>query len=111
MKPGDRRNRWKQATGIGFVLFALLAALALILIEGYGRWLVASFFALLALLEVRDYQRGWLIRYDLPPWGQRDIKRNDLIGEVAREAWEATQREARDPNRQRYAFRRRSPKP
>ena len=103
-KGRSRKQRWQRSGSVGFVIFVALSAAAFGGIDGAGGIVIGIFFAVMALLEARDRQRGWRISYDLPAHGLRQIERGGLGGEVARQAWEATQKEAMKPNRKRYAF-------
>jgi len=91
MKPGDRRSRWDQMCILDMVLFGGIGVVALLGIEGVAGLSVAGGCALMVALAVRDYRRGWCIRYDLPTHGRRAIERGDP---VAIAAWEATKRKA-----------------
>ena len=100
-RPGDRARIWKQSAAGNEVICAFGACFFAILVEGPAKWIFVGIFALGFILAIRDYRRGWKIRYDLPSWGAKAIARGSP---VAKEAWEATQRAAKDPNRKRYAF-------
>jgi len=73
-----------------------------------GGWIVITFGIIgvvCALCDFKDAKRGWKMRYDLPPRYYRDIKSaNPMIREMAKKAAEETLREAKSPNRKKYAF-------
>ncbi len=104
-RPGNARQRWETATSFEAALFGAGALFVTGFVGGPGKWPLVGFLVLMAILAVRDSKRGWKIRYDLPPPGKRAIERGSKI---AAQAWEDTQREARNPNRKRYAFQKKS---
>ncbi len=53
---------------------------------------------------MRSAQRGWKLNYSIPERALRDAKRKGIIGEATRDAIKATEEEAKNPNRKRYAF-------
>ena len=67
-------------------------------------WILAIVCAGLGLLAFRDAKRGWRIRYDIPERAYRAVARGGIGGEVAQASIDATLKEAKDPNRKRYAF-------
>lgn len=73
-----------------------------------GGWIVIMFGIIgivAALSEFGSMQRGWKLRYDLPPKYYRDIKSsNPITREIARKAAESTLKEAKNPDRKKYAF-------
>lgn len=102
-RPGDRRQRWKQSCGAsgGIMIFI---ALMLFLAGGAG-YVLGSIAVVFAFRDFLDMQRGWKIRYDLPPKYYRDIKScNPITREIAQKAGEATWKAAKNPNRKKYAF-------
>lgn len=116
-RPGDRKRRWQSTCqiegGIGLFLGSFFAFAALSN-EGKteGTVILLCFAALIIYLSVGSFvsaKRGWKIRYDLPPKYYRDIKSsNPITREVAREAAKRTLKEARNPNRKKYAFEKKS---
>ena len=71
---------------------------------GGGAVVVALGLAIMGSLAFRDAQRGWRIRYDIPTRAYQAVARGGIGGEVAQAAIDATLKEAKDPNRKRYAF-------
>ncbi len=101
MRPGDRRERWKSSCNTSCVIFLLFAAGFIFLVEGNVGLIVAAVFGVMALLEFRDSQRGWRIRYDIPRRAQERADRGDIMAQTA---IKRTLREAKDPDHKRYAF-------
>ncbi|MEE9366756.1 MAG: hypothetical protein V3W44_08725 [Dehalococcoidales bacterium] len=101
MRPGDRRQRWETASSIEAMMFIFFSIIVFSGVDGTAGYVIGGVLAVMALLAIRDRQRGWKMRYDLPPWGRDAIARGDPI---AIAAWEDTKRDARRKNRKRYAF-------
>ena len=104
MRPGTARQRWKTVAAGEATSFSVAAICVALFVGGPGKWFLFGFLVFCAWLAVRDYHRGWKVSYKLPPHGKRQIERGGLGGEIARKAWEDTQRDAARANRKRYAF-------
>lgn len=103
-KPGDRSRRWKTGSNLEAITSFILAAIIVANANHPIAYILGGGLALLGVLAYRDGVRGWKIRYDLPPWGERDIKRGGIRGRIARAAWEDTQRDAARRDRKKYSF-------
>lgn len=66
-KPGDRRQRWNEACGIG--AFVLISMGSFLLIDGI--YIGALFMFFMAGLELRDAKKGWKLKEERPPWADR----------------------------------------
>ena len=87
------------------VLMTIFPILLIVSASGAGGALLGCLLFIPVYFEFRSGMRGWRIRYDLPPSYFRDIKStNPITRQMAKESAEATLKEARDPNRRRYAF-------
>ena len=102
---GDRKRRWKSscvATGCFMLGFATVIAFSA---TDYKGLLIACVVAIPAFIEFRSAHRGWKISYKLPPKYYRDIKSsNPITREMAKICGEEVLKEAKNPNRQKYAF-------
>ena len=103
-KRQNRRRHWKQSYAAEAAIYTFFAVSILVSSEGNGGLVLSGLGFFMAYLAVCSYRRGWKMSYDLPPWGERQMRKKGLAGEVARKAWAETQKEARNPNRKRYAF-------
>ncbi len=84
---------------MGFALAVIVSA------AGMAGKIIGALLLLPAIMEFIDAKRGWKIRYDLPPSYYRDIESpNPTTRKMAKDAAEATLKEARNPHRKRYAF-------
>ena len=108
MKPGDRAQRWRTNHTQDGTLFLLAAIAVAFGVDGWAKGAMMCWFSWLAFASFRSARRGWRVRYDLPPWGRKDLSHPDPIRrQMAREAWQETKRLAKDPDRPIYAFDRR----
>lgn len=108
MRPGDRKERWKESCNGSGMIFLAGAFILIIGVQGQAVFILVMALLAGAFLEFRDGKRGWKISYKLPPSYYRDIESpNKMTREIAKDSGEAVMRQAKDPNRKRYAFEKR----
>ena len=108
-RPGDRKRRWKQSCDAEAGIF-IVFGIGFLVLSGFSRggFIMLLFNFFMVYLCLRDAKRGWKIRYDLPPKYYRDIESsNPITKQMAKECAEETLKEAKDPNRKKYAFEKR----
>jgi len=71
MRPGDRRQRWRQSCNISGVVFLGFAALTVFGVDPPAQYYMAGFFLFMAAWDFMDAGRGWRIKEGRPPWADR----------------------------------------
>lgn len=106
MRPGDRKKRWRQSCDAEAGML-ILFGIGFLVLSGFSRagCIMFCFGLFGAYLALRDAKRGWKINYTLPRNYYRDIKSsNPITRQMAIECGEEVLEEAKNLNRQKYAF-------